>query len=253
MRLHEALEFAASKKREDDIKPTQSIDFFLRNFERGSKPFRRILQHKEIKRWKIENLNTVKTFFEITDMPKPEIEILKSCWGEWNRGYYSNRCREFLFKFRNNTLGLNSRVCKFVPDINAECSLCVASNEPRPIQSESFIHVFFYCPHSSKYREKVEKKLFPELSNAGELARKKFWLTAVLPGMAKNNSFLSAIVSLTNFFIWECKLKKECTPVGVMYENVLEGIKKALKMSSLLRTEKDKTNFFVCRHISDPP
>jgi hypothetical protein len=28
MRLHEALEFAASKKREDDIKPTQSIDFF---------------------------------------------------------------------------------------------------------------------------------------------------------------------------------------------------------------------------------
>ncbi len=71
--------------------------------------------------------------------------------------------------------------------------------------------------------------------------------------MAKNNSFLSAIVSLTNFFMWECKLKKECTPVGLMYENVLEGIKKALKMLSLLRTEKDKINFFVCRHISDPP
>jgi hypothetical protein len=48
MRLHEALEFANSKKRDDDIKPTQSIDFFLWNFERGSKPYRRILQHKEI-------------------------------------------------------------------------------------------------------------------------------------------------------------------------------------------------------------
>jgi hypothetical protein len=129
----------------------------------------------------------------------------------------------------------------------------VASTEPRPIPSESFIHVFFYCPHSSKYRDIVEKKLFPELGNGGELVRKKFWLTAILPGMAKNNSFLSAIVSLTNFFIWESKLRKECTPVGTMYENVLEGIKKALKMSSLLRTEKDKINFFVCRHISDPP
>ncbi len=115
MRLHEALEFAASKKREEDVKPTQSIDFFLRNLERGSKPYRCILQHKEINRWKIENLNTAKTFFEIMDMPKPDNDILKFCWGEWNRGYFNNRCREFIFKFRNNTLGLNSRVCKFVP------------------------------------------------------------------------------------------------------------------------------------------
>jgi hypothetical protein len=123
----------------------------------------------------------------------------------------------------------------------------------RPIQSESFLHVFFHCPHSSKYRDIVEKKLFPELSNATEPDRKKFWMTAILPGMNKNNPFLSAIVSLTNFYIWECKLRKECSPVGVMYENVLEGIKKALKMSSFLRTERDKSNFFVCRHISDPP
>jgi hypothetical protein len=65
MRLHEALEFAASKKRQDDVKPTQSIDFFLRNFERGSKPYRRILQHKEINRWKIENLNTAKLFWRL--------------------------------------------------------------------------------------------------------------------------------------------------------------------------------------------
>ncbi len=189
----------------------------------------------------------------ITDLPKPEIVILKFCWGEWNRGYFNNRCREFLFKFRNNSLGLNSRVCKFVPGVNAECSLCVASGEPRPIPMELFIHVFFYCPHSSKYREIVEKKLFPELRNATDLVRKKFWLSAILLGMNKNNSFLSAIMSLTNFYIWECKLRKECTPAGVMYENVLEGIKKAVKMSSLLHTEKDKSNFFVCRHISDPP
>ncbi len=66
-----------------------------------------------------------------------------------------------------------------------------------------------------------------------------------MPGMNRNNPFVSAIVSLTNFFIWDCKLKKEYTPVGVMYENLLEGIKKALKMSSFLRTERDKNNFFV--------
>ncbi len=71
--------------------------------------------------------------------------------------------------------------------------------------------------------------------------------------MNKNNPFLSAVVSLANFQIWECKLKKESTLVSVSFENLLEGIRKALKMSSFLRTEKDKNNFFVCRHISDPP
>jgi len=253
MRLHEALEFTAAKNRNDDIKPSQSLEFFFRNFDRGSKPFRRILLAKELKRWKVENLNTAKTFIEITGVTKPDTAIIKFCWGEWSNGYFNNRCREFLFKFRNNILGLNARVCKFVPGINAECSLCIVENEPRPIPSESFAHVFFDCPHTSRYRSMVEKKLFPELRNGTEMERKTFWFLAILPGMNKNNPFLSAVVSLTNFYIWECKLKKESTPVSVLFENLLEGIRKALKMSSFLRTEKDKSNFFVCRHISDPP
>jgi hypothetical protein len=176
MRLHEALEFMAAKKRNDGIKPSQSLDFFFRNFDRGSKPFRRILLTKELQRWKIENLNTAKTFIEITGVTKPDTAIIKFCWGEWNNGYFNNRCREFLFKFRNNILGLNSRVCKFVPGISAECSLCIAGNEPRPIQSESF--------------------------NATELEWKTFWFLSILPGMNRNNPFLSALVSLTNFHIW---------------------------------------------------
>jgi hypothetical protein len=71
--------------------------------------------------------------------------------------------------------------------------------------------------------------------------------------MTKNNSFVSLVVSLTNFYIWECKLRKECIPAGTMVENVVFGAKKALKMSMSLRSEKEKSNFFLCRHISDPP
>jgi hypothetical protein len=71
--------------------------------------------------------------------------------------------------------------------------------------------------------------------------------------MVKNNGFVSLIVSLTNLQIWECKLRKECIPAGNLVEDVVFGAKKALKMSMFLRTEKENANFFLCRHISDPP
>jgi hypothetical protein len=69
--------------------------------------------------------------------------------------------------------------------------------------------------------------------------------------MVDSNLFINAVISLSNFLIWECKLRKEIVPVGI--ENLLASVKKCLYISSALRTVKNKTDFFVCRHISDPP
>jgi hypothetical protein len=150
-------------------------------------------------------------------------------------------------------LGLNARVCKFVQGIEPECSLCISNKEPRLVHSETFLHVFFDCTYSEKYRTAIVNKLVPEIRNATPDVRRRFWFFGLLPGMTKNNSFVSLVVSLTNFYIWECKLRKECIPAGTMVENVVFGAKKALKMSMSLRSEKENSNFFLCRHISDPP
>jgi hypothetical protein len=108
MRLHEALQYAVDRQANANVvtNPTQSLEFFLKSFERGSKPFHRILQSKERSKWKIENLNTVRTFCEITTVTQPPNDVIRACWGEWNKNYFSNRCREFIYKFRNNILGL---------------------------------------------------------------------------------------------------------------------------------------------------
>jgi hypothetical protein len=200
MRLHEALEFAKNKKTNDDGS-AQSLDFFLRSFDRGSKPFRKILQYTEVSRWNVENLNTVKTFIEISGVEKPTKKTIQLCWGEWNKSYFQNRCREFLYKFRNNILGLNVRVSKFVQGIDAECSLCSVSNEQRPIPSETFLHVFFDCPVSEKYRSEIEKRLFPEIRNRTEMDRKNLWFLGLLPGTSDSNLFINAVISLSNFLI----------------------------------------------------
>jgi hypothetical protein len=253
MRLHEALQFAVDSKRNADTDLSLSIEYFFKSFDRGSKPFRRILQHEAVRKCDITKLNTVVTFFTTCQVDRPEKKIISECWKEWNYFFYNNRCREFLFKYRNNILGINARVSHFVPEVQAECSLCILNKEPLPIQSETFSHVFYDCPYSNKYRMATETSFFPELRNAADPVRRKFWFTAQLPNPEAGNLFVSAVVNFTNFSIWECKLNKQNLAISLFQENLTDSLKKALKMSRNLREVCNNSRLFVCRHFSDPP
>jgi hypothetical protein len=93
----------------------------------------------------------------------------------------------------------------------------------------------------------------PEIGNRTENEQKQLWFLGLLPGMIDSNLFISAVLSLSNFLIWECKIRKEIVPVDTLIENLLASVKKCLYISSALHTVKNKTDFFVCRHILDPP
>jgi hypothetical protein len=47
MRLYEALQFTVNSRRDDEIKQSQSLKFFIKSFEKISKPFRRILNYRD--------------------------------------------------------------------------------------------------------------------------------------------------------------------------------------------------------------
>ncbi len=218
--------------------------FFLKSFEKGSKPFRRPLQYNEINRSTVSNISTVKTFFNLINTDPPEEKILKFLWSDWNCGFLSNRCREFLYKFRNNILGLNSRVCKFVVTVQAECTFCCLNKEPFPIIAESFIHLFFNCHVSDKYKKKVESALFPEIVNNTDIVRREFWFLGKMPGPRNYNPFISAMVNVVNHLVWEMKLRKELQPLSVFYEDVKFAAYKLLKCKYL--REAKQSDIFLC-------
>jgi hypothetical protein len=251
LRIHEALGVFSENKPDNDILP-QSLEFFLKSFEKGSKPFRRILMNADIDKVKMRNVNTVKTFFTLTDIQIPEEKVLKFLWADWNCGFYTNRCREFLYKFRNNILGINARVCKFVNTVDAECTLCCINKEPLPVIAESFVHLFFYCPAADRYRTGIENKYFPEIANAAEDIRKNFWFIGKTPGNAEFNPFVSALVNVVNHAIWELKLKKDLVPVSTFLEDFSYAAYK-LSGNKFLRESRDKSNLLVCRHEFRPP
>jgi hypothetical protein len=56
--------------------------------------------------------------------------------------------------------------------------------------------------------------------------------------MRKTDIFISSVVSLSNFYIWNIKWKKELIPVGTFMEDIYGMIKRLLKLSSTLRDAK---------------
>ena len=99
----------------------------------------------------------------------------------------------------------------------------------------------------------TETSFFPELRNAADPVRRKFWFTGQLPNPEAGNLFVSAVVNFTNFSIWECKLNKQNLAISLFQENLTDSLKKALKMSRNLREVCNNSRLFVCRHFSYPP
>jgi hypothetical protein len=249
MRIHEALQFYVLSRRNDDPEPEQSIKFFLRTFSRGSRSFRRILEYHSNNGENLSGNNSVETFFKFIGTEIFEERLLRSCWASWNLTFFCNVQREFLYKFFNNILGLNSRVANFVAGHSAECSLCVLNGEPFPINSESFLHIFFECEYSSKYRNMAESDLFPEIRGQNEQNKKIFWLLGLVPAGNdyRLNIFMQSVVFSCNFLIWRMKLNKNCLPVSIFKADLLYMCGCLLRKSVKLREAKTNDHFFLCR------
>ena len=163
------------------------------------------------------------------------------------RTAYLTGVGNFLFKFRNNILGLNIRVSKFILGHNAECTLCLLGGEPAPRQAETFVHFFFECVYSERYRIMVLARYFPEIAGLGTDEKKNFWFNGLMNVVSdKRNLFISNVVSIFNYSIWELKLQKNLLPVNTFHENLKFSIRKLLKFNKIQDAKRDN-NYFICR------
>jgi hypothetical protein len=93
-------------------------------FRKGSKQIRRVFELGVSSKIKVRNLARVTTFFRLIGSPKPEEEVCALLAKEWNTQCYPVKLREFIYKFRSNILGLNTRVSHFNLDVTRACTFC---------------------------------------------------------------------------------------------------------------------------------
>ena len=88
-------------------------------------------------------------YANLTGTENIPITRVKCMLGAWNNFFLLGKMFTFLFKFYNNSLGLNSRVAKFNNTVDPGCTFCSLTNT-RPVCKESFAHLFYYCDTTNK-------------------------------------------------------------------------------------------------------
>jgi exonuclease III len=206
MRIHESLQFFISRNRNRNTDGTQkSIENFLGPLKGVAKKIRKVLD-SDCRRKEPGQLQTVKTFFRLTDLTIPQANLSKLL-GCWNISHLPNKIRDFIFRFLNNSLPLNTRLSHFVININRQCTFCVINNAQAP-SDETFLHLFSSCETTVIIHNWFLNRYFPGTGTAlSAEERKKFFFGGGLPGK-RYSIFAIVIPLLIQFLIWEMKIQK---------------------------------------------
>jgi len=199
-------------------------------------------------------MHSLNNFYRTIGLEKPESpEVLKSMSTFWNVHFLSNRHRDFIYKFVNNKLSINTRLSHFVENQSRLCTLCSKSNL-NEIEDESMEHLFynFFTTITKNFRLDFYKKYLPEenVTTWNMIEEKKMWFLGLTRNSERNNLFMATCFWVLKFLIWECKLKKGYLNTNFWFtefENMLKGY---LKVSKDLKIEMLKLNYNFCRTLT---
>ena len=122
-------------------KRADTFEAFFNKFKKGSKIFKLCLKN---------NIpdhvphNIVK-YSKTTDSVIP-LTLSKRLNELWTKNIFDSWQKTFIFKLRNNTLGYNIAVSKFVRGHSPLCTFCELSRNPED-ERETPLHLFFQCRH----------------------------------------------------------------------------------------------------------
>ena len=182
----------------------------------------------------------VKTFCNLTSTEIDDIEQLriKNMMGSWNYSFLPSKIRTFLFKYYNNTLGLNSRVAHFNLDIDPSCTFCSLKNL-RPADRETFSHLFFHCETT----EKVITEFYRRFFTINMPTCTVFFSGSISQIESENRSF-QLVMDVLRYHIWCYKLEKKTPVVSSLFSEINDTLCAIYKMSPKARNYAVSCNFF---------
>ena len=182
----------------------------------------------------------VKTFCRLTsiEIETTEYSRIKNMMGSWNYSFLSSKIRTFLFKYHNNTLGLNSRVAHFNPDTDPSCTFCSVNNL-RPAERETFSHLFFHCETTQKFITEFYNRFFSiETPTCPE-----FFCGNISLIESENRSF-QLVMDVFRYHIWSYKLENKTPVISSLFSEINDTLCTIYTMSPKSRNYAVSCNFF---------
>jgi hypothetical protein len=174
-----------------------SLEKYVSKVKKGSKMFRNILVHRELK-----GITTqIKTFAKIIEESVPLNCNALVYNMQWSNTYYSTEIRTFIFKLYNNTLGLNARTAHYNENVNAACMFC-SKSFLLPAHRETFLHFFWYCNTTEGLRLR-----FGNFLGFAEITKEQFFYA--IDGERRVKKVELFLFDIFKFTLWTFKLKKK--------------------------------------------
>jgi hypothetical protein len=212
------------------------------------KKIRNTLVKKRRKVFKLEDQTVVKKFLEITGASFPGEVSYEKLLTLWNCNGLPNKVRTFLFRFFNNTLGINTRLSHFVPGHQRGCTFCHVNNA-EIIQDETFSHIFLTCPVVKNWQNSFLSLYFPVNYIRNDRERINLFFLGRVHEPNVDNYFVMLCIFIFQYAIWDARLKKKI-PSFCSLNLVFKELSLALlRTNSLVRKARAKTNFTLFRKL----
>ena len=241
-RLRMALALANTTFGSSEVVKPQSIGTFFASYKKGSKFCRKILGTIDPVKT-VSKLQVLTTFFALINEPAPEYKNVFSFLPLWNTNGLPNRMRDFLFKFLNNQLGLNTRTSHFGGE-SRSCTFCVLLKKQDPPE-ESFSHLFFHCEVVKNLHTTFENTAFL-LHHGEKKISKASWFG--VEKLDKENKFRRLLFLTVQFLLWEAKLQKKLPEANYFLGETIFLLENALRTDGQLRLDKINVNCVISRH-----
>ena len=163
-----------------------------------------------------QNLRCVNTLAQLTDTEIPPSHLLNNCLSLWNNVWINNDMRNFMFKFRNNDLGLNNRLNAFDATVDPRCTFCRII-DPDSTMRDGLNHAFFECPTARTLLRTTITKCEPVPDIDSRNFRQLFWYgTEVTEDEAEDgqlfpNANLPGLLIFETFryTLWKFRLRRK--------------------------------------------
>jgi hypothetical protein len=205
---------------------------------------RSLLVKRRKKPFNLENTPTCKSFFNITGIPYPGNEKFTANAWLWNNSGFTNRQKMFLFKFYNNTLGINTPTSHFAQDGTRNCFFCSKKRIPEQ-NDETFTHLFINCSTVQDWHDSFINKCFPELLPLNDMSKKSLWFLGFYDELY-TPIVIHAFLSF-QYCVWEAKLKKTIPSFNTLFLSFSESFSLTFKHNASVRKSSLKNNFSLCR------
>jgi hypothetical protein len=183
-----------------------SFSAFIGNSKKPARRIKSVLNNIKKRSCNLEQHQTVKSFFRITNMVYVGNDYYSKIISLWSTHSISSRLSSFIFKFFNNTLGLNTRVSHFGENISQNCTFCVG--EGRAPTDESFLHLFVECPSTTAWADKLNQEYLGGHALQDFESKRRFWLLGKLTGEDSCDIVRVIVILLFHYTVWELKLSK---------------------------------------------